>query len=149
MVSDGRSIAYIRVLSGTEAEILVAPAQDVTRTRRLATLAAPSPYYARFKMLAWSPDSQNLVYTESEEVGSTQSLYLLDVVTGARRRLTWPPPNFDDLSPTFSHDGTRLGFVRYCGRTSGDLYVVPLSRTMEPGAPLRKTSFERLVGTPA
>jgi len=79
---DGRSIAYIRVLSGTEAEILVAPAQDVTRTRRLATLAAPIPYYARFKMLAWSPDSRNLVYTESQEVGSTQSLYLLDVVTG-------------------------------------------------------------------
>ena len=147
--SDGRSIAYMRVLSGTEAQIFITPAQDVARTRCLATLTAPSPYYARFKLLAWSPDSKNLVYTESEGVGRTQSLYLLDVVTGARWRLTSPPPNFDDLSPTFSHDGTRLAFVRYCGRTSGDLYVVPVSRTMQPAVPLRKTSFERLVGTSA
>lgn len=146
---DGRSIAYIRVLSGTEAKIFITPAQDVASTRCVATLPAPSPYYVRFKLLAWSPDSKNLVYTESEEVGGTQSLYLLDVGTGARRRLTSPPPNFDDLSPTFSRDGTRLAFVRYCGRTSGDLYVVPVSRTMQQAVPLRKTSFERLVGTPA
>lgn len=147
---DGRWIAYVRMLSGTQAQLLVTPAQGFAATRCVASFPAPSTYYERFKFLAWSPDSENLVYSVPERTGDLQGLFLLNVVSGAHRRLTSPPPNYDDLSPSFSNDGAHLAFVRYCGRTSGDLFIMPLPGAKQrTGAPERATFYDRLVSTPA
>jgi Tol biopolymer transport system component len=148
---DGRWIAYVRMLSGTQAQLLVTPAQGIAAAARcVASFPAPSTYYERFKFLAWSPDSENLVYSVPERTGDLQGLFLLNVVSGAHTRLTSPPPNYDDLSPSFSNDGAHLAFVRYCGRTSGDLFIMPLPGAKQrTGSPERATFYDRLVSTPA
>ena len=62
------------------------------------------------------------------------SVVLLSAETGQRIRVTFPPVNFDDFSPGFSPDMTRLIFVRYSnlGASAGDLYMVKLSKDLHP-----------------
>ncbi|HET7042271.1 MAG TPA: hypothetical protein VFI13_09635 [Gemmatimonadales bacterium] len=78
----------------------------------------------------WSPDGSTIVFAATDTAYTsyyTNSLYLLDVTTGAVRRLTTPPPYWaGDLHPRFSPDGQRVLFKRvyyYGGSMSGDFYV--------------------------
>ena len=147
---DGRSIAFVRVVSESRAEIMIVSTIAATPERSVASISAPNPYYERFKLLAWSPDSKNLVFTSGKLPGGAQELFLLRLKDGSRRRLTSPPADYDDLSPAFSADGLKLAFVRYSGKTSGDLFVLPLSHELQPaGSPRRATFYNRLAGTPA
>ncbi len=56
-----------------------------------------------------SPDGRSIVYTRSNDIGTEQSVWLLDLDGGEPRQLqskdTWP------LEPTFSHDGTSVFYV--------------------------------------
>ena len=90
----------------------------------------------------WSPDGSTIVFAATDtgyQSYYTNSLYLLDVTTGAVRRLTTPPPGWaGDLHPRFSPDGQRVLFNRlyyYGGSMSGDFYV----QGVHSGAAIRLT----------
>ena len=75
----------------------------------------------------WSPDASTIAFTATDtsfNYGYTASLYLLDVASGAVRRLTTPAAGWiGDLHPHFSPDGQRILFYRtYYG--GADYFVV-------------------------
>ena len=148
--SDGRSIAFVRLVSESRAEIMIVSTIAAAPERSVASISAPNSYYERFKLLAWSPDSKSLVFTDGKLPGGAQGLFLLRLADGIVIKLTSPPADYDDLSPAFSADGLKLAFVRYSGKTSGDLFILPLSHELKAaGSPRRATFYNRLAGTPA
>ena len=86
----------------------------------------------------WSPDGSTIVFSATDTTsnyGYTLSLYLLDVASGAVRRLTTPAAGWiGDLHPHFSPDGQRILFYRtYYG--GSDYFVVRVTG----GSPSRIT----------
>ncbi len=83
----------------------------------------------------WSRDGTSLAYSSDEpwfeptrspiEVARTHDLFLLDVVSGEKRRLTHSLAN--DQHPAWSPDGKRLAFISDRSGTD-DLHVLDLDR---------------------
>jgi Tol biopolymer transport system component len=71
---------------------------------------------------AWSPDRSSLA------VGCHDGLYVIDVATGARRRIVEEAFGFDPPTPSWSRDGRQLGYL------DGDagLYTVPADGSSQP-----------------
>jgi Tol biopolymer transport system component len=85
-----------------------------------------------------------LIFTDGLSPDVTHGLFILSLASGSQTQLTFPPPQYDDLAPTLSPDGTKLAFIRCAGRTSGDVYVLPLSANAQPlGSPERVTFLDR------
>ena len=59
--------------------------------------------------IALSPDGRKLAVTEFVSAGQVSDIWLRDLVSGARTRLTFNPDN--DSSPVWSPDGTRIAFT--------------------------------------
>lgn len=79
------------------------------------------------RSLDWSPDGRSLAHNGIEQGDeSALGLFVLEIETGDRRRLTTPPEDSGDHDPRFSPDGTRLTFVRKHGRFRHDVMVVPI-----------------------
>ena len=98
------------------------------------TVTAQPRFYYRLRFIAWSPDGKWLAVSDGPNSAGIISVVLLSAETGQRIRVTFPPVNFDDFSPAFSPDMTRLIFVRYSnlGASVGDLYMVKLSKDLHP-----------------
>jgi Tol biopolymer transport system component len=92
--------------------------------------------------LAWSPDGRTLAVVDRQESGQPLSLFLIDVASGERRRLTTPPHNWlGDSCPAFSPDGKSLAFVRTSSVSVQDIYLTALSG----GEPRRLTQDNRRI----
>jgi len=99
---DGKSIAFLRKVSTTKAELRIIP-QRGGQERLLGEIGAIR-YWQLF--LAWSPDSKWLAFRDTTGPG----LFLLSLHTGERRRLT---DHEHDSRPAFSPDGLALSFTRF------------------------------------
>jgi Tol biopolymer transport system component/DNA-binding winged helix-turn-helix (wHTH) protein len=122
---DRRQVAYLRFRRDA-AHIVIAPAAGGPE-RELAQLF-PTRYGLGCRHLDWSPDGRSLAVDDKENDADAFGIYLLDVSTGRRKRLTQPPPSqLGDLDPRFSPDGTRISFVRMEYRFRHDLFVVPVA----------------------
>jgi eukaryotic-like serine/threonine-protein kinase len=132
---DGRYVAFLRAVEGDQRfEILTVP-ETGGPERKLADVQ-----HSREPRISWSPDGKELALTDVVEGGS-ESVFLLDVVSGARRRLTFPQgEDFVDSDPTFSPDGKTLSFVRRSASLIMDLYSVPVA-----GGPVTQLTHERTV----
>lgn len=123
---DGQTIAFLRQQVGRE-EVWLIPAQGGA-ARKLAELATHTA--ARTYMwngLDWSPDGQWLAVVDSPP-GATESLFLLGVETGEKRRLTFPSKAANgDIRPAFSPDGRWLAFARGTSSRVDNLFIVPVS----------------------
>ena len=77
----------------------------------------------------WSPDGKLLAFSDSPPDDPGQlALYLYDLQSGEKRKLTSPPSGFwGDWSPKFSPDGRTVAFKRVTGFWMDDLYLVPTS----------------------
>jgi dipeptidyl aminopeptidase/acylaminoacyl peptidase len=78
---------------------------------------------------ALSPDGRRAVFSVQdwsiEKNKPTASLWLVDVATGATRRLT---SGTSDGAPAWSHDGTRIAFLAKRGEDeAAALYVIPVA----------------------
>ena len=71
--------------------------------RKLGTLGEPGHYASQ----ALSPDEKSVAVCR-EESATNRDIWIMDVATGASRRLTFDP--HDDCGPTWSPDGKRIVF---------------------------------------
>ncbi len=94
--------------------------------------------------VSWSPDGQQIAYSRLHRGahGSlVTDLYLVDVATGRKRRLT---TNRRATSPAFSPDGRRLAFVGSADGAGGSDASNVFTLDMATGA---ETPLTRLAGT--
>jgi serine/threonine protein kinase len=90
--------------------------------------------------LSWLPDSSGLLYTHRPSENDAAAVWLFDISSGAKRRLTNPTPGGPgDLHPTVSPDGRELAFIRWSTAYHADLYLAPI----QGGEPRRLTRDER------
>ncbi len=139
--ADGRWIAFLRKLDESSAEVLLTDPFG-SRERKLAEVSALASF--RFRHLAWSPDSKELVFVDNAPPAENGSLFLMSIDTGEKRQLTAPAPGtYLDGSPAFSPDGRRLAFIRFpSGQPAGDLYVLDPSRDQSSEADLQRLTFD-------
>jgi len=137
---DGRSIAYLR-LSPDEATILISQVRG-GQPRELCRLF-PHRYGLMFRHLDWSPDGRWIVADDKERDAQPLGLFLIDVETGQKRRLTLPEQDvIGDTEPRFSPDGRRVAFARLTSRFEHEVAVVPTAG----GAPFMVTGDRRQIG---
>ena len=90
--------------------------------------------------LDWSPDGTELAFSDEEPGLSRLELYLLNLKTAKKRKLTSPPASVrGDWDPKFSPDGRTIAFKRVSGFWLDDLYTIPLTG----GTPKRITTWQR------
>ena len=68
--------------------------------------------------LAWSPDGGRIAYAESqptEDYGTGQALWVIDVETGQQEVLTEWYPALHGIGPVWSPDGERIAYQRRAG----------------------------------
>jgi TolB protein len=104
---DGVSIAYVR---GTRSPAVFVANADGSRERRMTEGSAP----------AWSPDGSRLVVSRRVPGGS--DLWIVDVASGAERRLT--RTDRPERDPAWSPDGRAIAFVRTEVRGADEIYVL-------------------------
>ncbi len=133
---DGRQIAFIRA-DATRSEVIVIPALGGSER----TVAAAAVLNLG---LAWSPDGQSLVVASSEAKGTPAGIFAVSVGAGTMKRLTRPPAGAwsGDVSPALSPDGRTLAFARSLTRSNSEIYVVPLSESLDVEGEPRRLTFE-------
>ncbi len=117
---DGRQLAFIRY-SEKDVSIFTIPALGGTEHR---VYRGPAPMRAG---LSWSPNSDVLVFSETNPTDPTRSVIsLLSLPDSSTRTLTSPPAGSLDHEPAFSPDGSQLAFVRSTvAGVSNDVFVMP------------------------
>jgi Tol biopolymer transport system component/DNA-binding winged helix-turn-helix (wHTH) protein/tRNA A-37 threonylcarbamoyl transferase component Bud32 len=148
--SDGRSIAFLRDLGENRASVLLVTPIGGSE-RKVGELR--KPWFVGGVALAWSPQGDSLVFVDRESESGPCGLFVLNVDSGEKRRLTRPPATTKgDGGPVFSPDGRTIAFVRTAdyGSGSADLYLLTVTDDLRPvGEPKKLTSGHWLVHDPA
>lgn len=147
---DDRYIAFLRVLSERrQAVVLVPPLGGPERVLGEIRTDFPQTIVVG-RCLAWTPDGASLILSDRDSEDEPISLFLHDIETGAKRRLTTPPKSsIGDCGPAFAPDGRSLAFIRMEGSGRIELYVLSLSDNLHPaGEPIRLPHGSGLAGTP-
>jgi eukaryotic-like serine/threonine-protein kinase len=142
---DGRSIAFLRELSGGGFAVFLIPPIGGPE-RKLAQVSYPFSISA--PSVAWSPDGSSLAVIDRGAPNEPFGVFLLSIETNEKRRLTSPPlRSSGDYAPAFSPDGRTLAFVRLkASGFSGDIFVQSLSSTLHPqGEPKLLMSHNQLL----
>ncbi len=123
---DGRYVTFLRAVADKR-EIYRVPAHGGKEQRLGETSFSCS----------WAPDGKTLAVTSLPAPGDQGSIFLLNLETGARTRLTTALPSGSDQFPVFSPDGQMVAFIRLRGMTESDVYVVPAG-----GGTAKRISFD-------
>ena len=117
---DSRQLAFIRYAE-KDVSILTIPALGGTEHR---VYRGPASMRAG---LSWSPNSDLLVFSETNPTDPTRSVIsLLSLTDSSTRAITSPPAGWLDHEPAFSPDGRQLAFVRSTvAGVSNDVFVMP------------------------
>jgi len=118
---DGKIIVVTAYESGTP-ELLLKPADGVTRSRALVGLPEGEPYRPAF-----SPDGKWIVYTLRH--GGQNDLHAVEIATSRDVALT---SDGQSWNPAFSPDGSQLAFLRSASFTI-DLWVMALGAALTTG----------------
>ncbi len=125
--ADGARFAYGHVQAGRS----LISVYDVRSGRTVRNIPVP---VAALYTPAWSPDGKSIVF--SGLAGGITDLFVLDLATGATRRLT--NDAFADLEPAWSPDGNTIAFAtdRFTSDLSaqsfGDFRIALLDLTLPP-----------------
>ena len=121
---DGKYIAFLRQ-SLKEAGYYLIPA--LGGAERMISVASPNRMGVDAPFVAWSPDARTLAVVDRDTSQEPLSIFLIDVATGIRRRLTTPPPKtIGDSTVVFAPNGESLAFVRTMSLAIQDIHVVRL-----------------------
>jgi Tol biopolymer transport system component/serine/threonine protein kinase len=125
---DGHRIAFLRCTNNSASIFLISALGGAERK-----IAEP-----RFcpGIFDWSPDGRSLAFSDKDFAEQPDSIFLVSLETGNRRRLTTPGRLEQDFEPKFSPDGKAVAFVRVHDLIVGDIFLVPV----EGGEPRRVTS---------
>src|SRR5579872_2588332 len=140
---DGRWIAFLRrEWEQSKSELRLIPPLGGAE-RKLAELRTRNSYFVTPPYLAWCPDGDCLVVTDSPGGGQPDALFVFSLETGEKRQLTHPEtPASGDTNPAVSPDGHWLVFRRHrTGSITGDLYRLRLGEDLTAsGEPQRLTN---------
>jgi Tol biopolymer transport system component len=152
---DGRWIAFLRGqqayrggLSGAGELRLVPPLSGpevkLVDVAARGTISNPG-------FLAWCPDSQCLIVTDSLGEGKPDALFVVSLETREKRQLTNPQsPAYGDTNPAVSQDGRSLVFCRNLTYAASELYWLPLGAgVLAQGEPKRLTGSSMNAAYPA
>ncbi len=117
---DGTRIAFLRDKPGGGSEVRLIP--PTGRPER----AIGEVEGLADQGLSWSPDSRSLAVVDRSSPGEPLGIFVLDIVSGVRKRLT-PPSTFADILPAFSPDGGNLAFNRTPLGRDPLVHVVPVA----------------------
>ena len=139
---DALHIAFLRnTPAGTE--VIVVPSAGGAEKRLLVSTASCrwESLARQYCGLAWSPDGKSLAIVDKESPQAPNSIFLFNIETREKRKLTAPPSGSEDGVSAFSPDGRMLAFARRpFPNPLSDIYVLPLSESSEPrGKPGRIT----------
>lgn len=145
---DGRTIAFVRITSFDRAEVRQISAFAGGQERILADIGAPQELYRNVRLLSWSPDGKWIAVSDAT-ARARAAIYLVPVESGSKRQITQPGAAWGDYDPAFSPDGTRLAFARQYGPEIGELYILNLTRELEPQGEPRQITFDnRRISSP-
>lgn len=149
---DGRSIAFIRLISDQAASVLRITVEDGTE-RQIGQISLP--WFEQVPatighLLAWSPDGYWLAASSRRDPDDAASIVMISVLTGEIRWMTRPPATtWGDFSPSYSPDGERVTFARYLSPTVSDIYLAnPARDSLELNEAKRLTFFNRMSSSP-
>jgi eukaryotic-like serine/threonine-protein kinase len=151
---DGRWIAFFRseppAPTGPRSRELRLIAPLGGPERKLADVRGQD-FFPAASYLAWSPESDSLVVTDSAGEGQPDALFVVSLETGEKRPLTNPrPPALADISPAVSPDGRSLVFLRRTSWGSGELRLLSLGESLTAaGEPALLTPAELRADYPA
>jgi Tol biopolymer transport system component/DNA-binding winged helix-turn-helix (wHTH) protein len=139
---DGRFIAFLRRSEGGISELRVIPPLGGPERK----LSEVRPRIAFLPVsLAWCPDSNCIVVTDSTGDGKPDALFVYSLETREKIQLTYPPgSSAGDTSPAISPDGNSMVFRRDASLYTGELYWLPLAH-----APVSQASGTRACLTAA
>ena len=120
---DGRSIACLRFRENSAELVTIELAGG---NEHLLSQVLPTRFGLPHRHLDWSPDGEWIAVDDAPSLGGPLAIYLVNVRTGNRTRLTRPDDRIvGDVAPRFSPDGQYISFIRVPHRVSQDLCVVP------------------------
>ncbi len=122
---DGQHIAFLRQ-STDKAGFFLIPA--LGGVERKISDASPHRVGGDSPFVAWSPDAKTLAIVDRLVETDPLSIYLVDVASGQRRRLTAPPEKtVGDSALAWSPDGNSIAFIRTAGIAVQDIHIVDLT----------------------
>lgn len=130
---DGERIAFVRYTPETCGIYMVSALG--TSERKIDDCAIP------IRDLVWSPDGRHLAFAGREAASDPYRIYLLELATLSRTRITEPPSHThgDDI-PVFSPDGASLAFRRSRVPGINDLYKITLA---DNGRDVQRITFDQ------
>ena len=103
---DGTFIAFLRERPAGGSDVLLIPASGAPE-RRLGEVQGLAD-----QGLSWSHDGRSLAVVDRLSPAERFGIFVMDIGSGARRRLAAPPSTFGDILPSFSPDGRTVAFSR-------------------------------------
>jgi eukaryotic-like serine/threonine-protein kinase len=145
---DGRQIAFLRSLHPNSTsgalEIYLVSALGGAERRLVEGIQV-----RQNACIGWSPDGKYLTYADGSTTGGTDSIFLLEIATGAKRRLTEPLADIEgDTLPNFSPDGRQVAFSRQESNGGRDIHLIPIAGGKPKRLTFDKTSIPGLAWTP-
>ena len=139
---DGTHIAFVRGNYETTGEIIIVPSLGGAE-RTVARL------FSGNYSISFAPDGKSIaaIDTENSQKSGQPAIYLINIETGERRRVTDPAEFVGETTPRFSPDGKNIAFIRkfredenFPNQGKQDLFVVPAA-----GGEPRRITFDNVV----
>lgn len=120
---DGKRI-YFKQTSRIRGEAIASIARDGSGARQEVTLATAELSSG----IDVSPDGKQLLFADRDHDRVWRfKVFLLDLPTGAKRKLTSPEGGWGDWDPRFSPDGKEIAFKRVESPGDDQIYLMPVS----------------------
>jgi eukaryotic-like serine/threonine-protein kinase len=99
--------------------------------------------------ISWSRDGKFLAFADGNSTGGADSIFLFEIATGEKRRLTQALANIEsDSIPSFSPDGQQVAFSRQVSSGSRDIYLAPIAGGEPKRLTFDKANIHGLTWTP-